>query len=54
MAYLIEAAGGMAVDGHQRLLDVVPTDIHQRTPVYLGSKEDVARVAQVIAANGGP
>lgn len=42
MAFLIEKAGGAAHTGKQRVLDVVPTDIHQRTPVFLGSKEDVA------------
>lgn len=47
MAYLIEAAGGLAVDGHQSLLDVVPTGIHQRTPVFLGSRVDVERVSQL-------
>lgn len=42
MAMLIEAAGGSASDGTQPLRDVVPTTLHQRTPVYLGSREDVA------------
>jgi fructose-1,6-bisphosphatase I len=44
MAFLIEAAGGKATTGRQRLLDVVPTGIHQRVPVILGSAEEVARV----------
>ena len=44
MAFLIEAAGGSATTGRQRLLDVVPTGIHQRVPVILGSAEEVARV----------
>ncbi|GAA5978457.1 hypothetical protein JCM10908_004361 [Rhodotorula pacifica] len=41
MAFLTEQAGGMATTGTERLLDVQPTDIHQRTPCFLGSKEDV-------------
>ena len=44
MALLIEAAGGKSTTGTQRILDVVPTGIHQRVPVILGSTEEVARV----------
>lgn len=41
MAFLTEQAGGVATTGTQRILDVQPTDIHQRLPVFLGSKDDV-------------
>lgn len=41
MAYLFEQAGGAATDGINRILDVKPTEIHQRTPLVLGSAEDV-------------
>ena len=41
MAFIIEQAGGMAVDGRKRLLDVEPTSLHQRTPLVMGSEEDV-------------
>lgn len=41
VAFLTEQAGGMATTGTERLLDVQPTDIHQRVPCFLGSKEDV-------------
>ncbi|KAG8898801.1 Fructose-1,6-bisphosphatase [Tulasnella sp. 403] len=41
MAMLTEQAGGIATTGTQRILDIVPTEIHQRCPVFLGSKEDV-------------
>jgi fructose-1,6-bisphosphatase I len=41
MAYLTEQAGGMATTGTERILDIVPTKIHERSSVYLGSKEDV-------------
>jgi fructose-1,6-bisphosphatase I len=44
MAYLTEQAGGLATTGTQRILDVQPTGIHQRLPVFLGSKEDVEDV----------
>ena len=42
MAFLVEAAGGAASDGAQRILDIEPRELHQRTPVYMGSTEDVA------------
>ncbi len=41
VAFIIEQAGGMASNGTQRLLDVQPTSLHQHTPVFLGSEEDV-------------
>lgn len=41
MAYLTEQAGGKATTGKQRILDVIPDQIHQRVPVFLGSKDDV-------------
>lgn len=44
MAFLVEQAGGAATDGKQRLLDIKPTELHQRIPVFLGSKEEVQRI----------
>ena len=41
MAFLTEQAGGLATTGTKRILDIVPTNIHERCPVFLGSKEDV-------------
>lgn len=38
MAFICEQAGGLASDGTQRILDIVPTELHQRTPLYIGSK----------------
>ncbi|GJM61646.1 MULTISPECIES: class 1 fructose-bisphosphatase [Persicobacter] len=37
LAFLIEQAGGKATDGHQRILEIQPTDLHQRTPLFIGS-----------------
>ncbi|MEO9146911.1 MAG: class 1 fructose-bisphosphatase [Ginsengibacter sp.] len=37
LAYMVEVAGGKATDGKQRILDKVPTELHQRTPFYIGS-----------------
>lgn len=44
MAFLAEQAGGLASDGRQRILDVVPRAIHQRTPLIIGSRAEVDRV----------
>lgn len=41
MSLLIERAGGLATDAVTRILDIEPTDIHQRVPVVLGSKNEV-------------
>lgn len=41
MAFLCEQAGGRAINGKQRILDIQPTTLHQHTPVFLGSEEDV-------------
>jgi len=41
MAYIMEQAGGLATTGTKPILDIQPEKIHQRTPIFLGSKEDV-------------
>jgi len=48
MAYLMQQAGGLASDGHIPVLDIQPEQIHQRTPVYLGSKSDVEDLLAII------
>ncbi|UAA38701.1 class 1 fructose-bisphosphatase [Paraneptunicella aestuarii] len=42
MAFLMEQAGGEASTGTQRIMEILPTEIHQRVPVIMGSKEEVA------------
>ena len=44
MSWLIEQAGGAATNGQQRIMDIVPTQLHQRVSVILGSKNEVERV----------
>ncbi len=39
MAFLAEQAGGAASDGWQRILNIQPTELHQRTPVFVGNKD---------------
>lgn len=41
MAFIMEQAGGMATTGSVNVLDIQPTNIHQRVPVVLGSPDDV-------------
>ncbi|CAG8766405.1 36832_t:CDS:2 [Gigaspora margarita] len=47
MAFLTEQAGGKAITGHKRVLDVVPENIHSRCPIFLGSKDDVEDVEKL-------
>ncbi|HWS05091.1 MAG TPA: class 1 fructose-bisphosphatase [Burkholderiaceae bacterium] len=44
MAWLVEQAGGAATDGRRRILDIKPTQLHERVSVVLGSKNEVDRV----------
>jgi fructose-1,6-bisphosphatase I len=48
MAFLAEQAGGAATDGRQRILDIQPTSLHQRTPLVVGSKNEVNLLAQCL------
>ena len=41
MSLLVEQAGGAATDGRARILDIVPDRLHQRIPVFLGSRREV-------------
>lgn len=41
MAMIFEAAGGRAITGRGRVLDVVPSELHARVPLIIGSKTDV-------------
>jgi fructose-1,6-bisphosphatase I len=41
MAMIVEQAGGAATDGQQRIMEIAPHKLHQRVPVFLGSKEEV-------------
>jgi fructose-1,6-bisphosphatase I len=46
MAFIMEQAGGVGTTGAGRILDVVPTEIHDRTPVFLGSVENVFELTE--------
>ncbi|GAL06938.1 class 1 fructose-bisphosphatase [Photobacterium aphoticum] len=44
MAFLIEQAGGEASDGAQRIMEIIPTELHQRVPFFVGSRTMVRQV----------
>jgi len=41
LSFIVEQAGGRSSDGKNRILDLIPESLHQRTPLYIGSEEDV-------------
>lgn len=41
LAFIVEQAGGGAITGPKRILDVQPIELHQRTPLYIGSKDEI-------------
>ncbi|XP_078435351.1 high cyclic electron flow 1 [Wolffia australiana] len=49
MSFIVEQAGGKGSDGHQRVLDIMPTEIHQRVPLFIGSVEEVEKVEKFLA-----
>lgn len=49
MAMIVEQAGGMAIDGTRRILDIEPQELHQRVPLFVGSKADVEVVQHFYA-----
>ncbi len=53
MAFIAEQAEGSATDGVNRILDIVPQALHQRTPLVIGSREDVGFVADTLRRAAG-
>lgn len=49
MAFITEQAGGSASDGKNRILELKPTELHERTPFYCGSKNMVKKIEEFIA-----
>jgi fructose-1,6-bisphosphatase I len=47
LAFIAEQAGGVAIDGAQPVLSIAATEIHQRTPLVLGSQTEVATFASL-------
>ncbi len=49
LAFVVENAGGAATDGTTRILDIVPESLHERVPLFIGSKADVAVIDKIMA-----
>jgi fructose-1,6-bisphosphatase I len=52
MAFLVEAAGGVATDGRSRILDLVPADLHERSAIFMGCRRDVEALMSFYTAAG--
>lgn len=52
MSFIVEAAGGRATDGKKRILEIQPESLHERTPIYIGSEEDVLLVEKFLQEAG--
>jgi fructose-1,6-bisphosphatase I len=50
LAFIVEQAGGKASDGRQRILDIVPSDLHQRVPLFIGNAALVEELERHLAA----
>jgi fructose-1,6-bisphosphatase I len=44
MSFLVEQAGGASTNGKELIMDLVPTELHERVSVMLGSKEEIDRL----------
>lgn len=51
LAFIVGQAGGMATTGRENILDIVPTELHQKVPLIIGSREDVLTYQKFISEN---
>jgi fructose-1,6-bisphosphatase I len=49
MAMIVEQAGGVATTGRERILDIQPTELHQRVPIVIGNRQDVELYEQMVS-----
>lgn len=54
LAFIVEQAGGAASTGTGRVMEVQPTELHQRTPLFIGSKSEVDLAVEVLASGAPP
>lgn len=52
MSFLIEQAGGIATTGKERVMDLIPNEVHQRMPLIIGGKEDVQELLDMYEEGG--
>ena len=50
-AFIMEVAGGRATDGKQRILEIEPTTLHQRVPMFIGSKDMMDELDSFLISN---
>lgn len=48
MAMIVEQAGGLAIDGENRIMDTIPTTLHERAPLFIGSRNMVETVQKIL------
>ncbi|MFN2400743.1 MAG: class 1 fructose-bisphosphatase [Gemmatimonadaceae bacterium] len=48
LAFVVEQAGGAATDGTNRIMDINPSELHQRTPLFIGSKQEVEQAQAML------
>lgn len=49
LSFILEQAGGVATDGNRRIMEIQPESIHERTPIYMGSKTNVEKAKEFLA-----
>ncbi len=53
LAFIVEQAGGRATNGEKRILDIQPDSLHQRTPLFIGSEDDVVQAEKFLLFENG-
>jgi len=51
LSFIVEQAGGRSSNGNQRIMEIEPESLHQRTPLFIGSEEDVKMIEKFLAEN---
>jgi fructose-1,6-bisphosphatase I len=51
LAFLIEQAGGRAISESQRIMDIIPSELHQRVPFFVGSKSMIDQLEEIIESD---
>jgi fructose-1,6-bisphosphatase I len=54
LAFIVEQAGGAASDGQRRVMELQPTELHERTPLFIGSKREVEEAVELLGRARGP
>jgi fructose-1,6-bisphosphatase I len=54
LAFIVEQAGGAASDGHKRVMELQPTELHERTPLFIGSKREVEEANEILGRRAEP